>query len=114
MKKFILLGIGVYLVGCTASKSVVSMTQADVDRVSTKFPGYSLADLNEGKMLYEKHCASCHALKPLDSQTEQGWRDVVPPMVVKANKKEGNVLDARGEDLILKYVITMGPAKPGK
>lgn len=112
MKKIILISLALYAIGCSTSKKTVSVPlQADVDRVQEKFPGYSLAELNEGKLLYENHCGTCHGLKPLNSQTEQGWRDIVPPMVRKANKKEGNVLDARGEDLILKYVIAMGPAR---
>jgi mono/diheme cytochrome c family protein len=114
MKKLIILSLALYLVGCAASKNVAALSQKDVDRVQDKFAGYTLAELNEGKVLYEKHCGTCHGLKALDSQTEEGWRNIVPPMVKKANRKEGNVLDERGEDLILKYVVTMGPAKAGK
>jgi mono/diheme cytochrome c family protein len=116
MKKLIILSLALYLVGCAASKKTAEagLSQKDVDRVQDKFPGFTLAELNEGKALYEKHCGTCHGLKPLDGQTEEGWRNIVPPMVKKANRKEGNVIDERGEDLILKYVVTMGPAKAGK
>jgi len=114
MKKLVLLSMGIYLIGCSASKNVVALSQADVDRVQTKYPGYTLAELNEGKVLYEKHCGNCHGLKPLNSQSEQGWNNVVPPMVQKANKKEGIEIGKRGEDLIIKYVTTMGPLKKGQ
>lgn len=116
MKKLFVLSLALYLIGCSASKKTAEagLSQKDVERVQDKFPGYTLAELNDGKLLYEKHCGSCHGLKALDSQTEEGWRKIVPPMVKKANKKEGNVLDERGEDLILKYVVTMGPAKAAK
>ena len=86
-------------------------TQADVDRVQTKFPGYTLEDLNEGKKLYETNCALCHKLKKPSAESEEEWRKVVPPMVKKANGKNNNALDAKAEEKILRYVITMGPAR---
>jgi hypothetical protein len=46
------------------------------------------------------------------SEPENEWRRIVPDMVIKANRKNGNTLDAEGEELILRYVITMGPAQP--
>lgn len=111
MKKFVILSLALYIVGCSASKNVVALSQSDVDRVQDKYPGYTLAELNEGKVLYEKHCGNCHGLKALNSQTEEGWQKIVPPMVKKVNRKEGIEIGARGEDLILKYAVTMGPAK---
>jgi len=86
-------------------------SQADVDRVQDKFPGYTLSQLNDGKLLYEMNCALCHDLMEPTSEPEDEWRRIVPDMVVKANWKNGNTLDAEGEELILRYVITMGPAK---
>lgn len=114
MKKIVTLTLAFYLIGCSASKKAASLSQSDVDRVQDKYPNYTLAELNEGKLLYENHCGNCHGLKPLDSQTEEGWKKIVPPMVKKANKKSGNAIDERGEDLILKYVVTMGSSKAGK
>lgn len=86
-----------------------SPSQADVDRVKDKFPGYTLSQLNEGKVLYENNCALCHDLVEPIHESEEGWRRIVPEMVVKANKKNGNTLDPSGEEKILRYVITMGP-----
>ena len=84
--------------------------QSDVDRVQAKFPGYTLDDLNKGKSLYEGYCAICHELKAPASESESEWRKIVPPMVKKANGKTNNAIDAKGEEQILRYVITMGPA----
>ena len=86
-------------------------TQADVDRVQEMFPGYTLDQINEGKFLYEVNCALCHDLMLPSSEPEDEWRTIVPDMVKKANKKNGNTLDAAGEEQILRYVITMGPAQ---
>lgn len=114
MKKQLLIGAcTAILVACGTAKNssakVESMpSQADVDRVKEKFPGYTLNDLNDGKKLFEANCALCHGLKKPASQTEEQWKTIVPRMVKKANGKNGNALDASGEEKILRYVITMG------
>jgi hypothetical protein len=38
-----------FLAGC--SIQLMTPTQSDVDRVKTKYPDYTLAELNEGKAL---------------------------------------------------------------
>ncbi|MFM9943623.1 MAG: c-type cytochrome [Bacteroidia bacterium] len=97
------------LVGC--SPKVVTFTQSDVDRASVKFPGATTASLAEGKELYKTHCQSCHLLKSVKSQSEDGWRKIVPGMVQGANKKAGKVVvDAVIEEKILAYLVTMSTA----
>lgn len=100
-----------FLCGCVAAR-LIQPTQVDVDRVQTKYPGYTLADLNHGKELFEQNCGSCHRLRKPSSRTEEKWTKVVPKMVEKVNKKKkAEVLSAKDEDLILKYVLTMRDAK---
>jgi hypothetical protein len=85
--------------------------QSDVDRVSGKYPGYSLAELNADKALYESTCSRCHRLKNPTSRSEAKWDKIVPRMIVRLNKKEGReVIDARQQESILKYLVTMGPS----
>ncbi len=118
MKKQVLLVVActAILVACGTAKNsggakVESMpSQADVERVKDKFPGYTLTDLNEGKKLFEANCALCHGLKKPASRTEEEWKTIVPRMVKKVNAKNGNTLDASGEEKILRYVVTMGSA----
>lgn len=88
---------------CGAGKSAasVAMTDADVARAAAKFPGATMASLNEGKMHFEENCGKCHGLKKPGNYTESEWREEVPPMADKAK------IDKKKEDLILQYVVTM-------
>ncbi len=101
--------LAVFVTACTATKAL-GPSQADVDRMQSKFNGYTLADLTQGKALYEGNCGTCHALFDPNSRGEEQWKGVVPPMVQKVNKKQ-KALDASQEELILKYLITMSTVK---
>lgn len=82
--------------------------QADVDRVSIRYPGYSLIELNEDKALFEQTCSRCHRLKNPISRDEKEWSEIVPKMVKKLNKKEGREeIDEKQKEAILRYLITM-------
>jgi cytochrome c5 len=105
MKKLTVILAAVALTGCFTAKKIAP-SQTDVDRMAAKFPGYTLAELNEGKGLYEANCGTCHALKKPTSEPESEWRRIVPDMVRKVNKN-GMVLDNAKEERILKYLITM-------
>jgi cytochrome c5 len=98
MKKLAVLFILAALVACS---KMLTPTQSDADRAAAKFPGLTLAELNEGKTLYADNCAKCHSLKKPKSRNEEGWRKIVPPMAKKAK------ITADHEDKILKYVVTM-------
>lgn len=108
MKNLVLFIAGSALVAsCSMSKST-ALTQANVDAVADKFPGYTLADLTKGKELYEANCQTCHKLESPSSESESGWNHIVPEMVEKTNRKAGKqVVDATGEQLILRYLVTM-------
>ena len=97
------------LVGCVANKTV-GPTKVDVERVATIFDNYTLADLKQGKKDYERYCDSCHGLENPASFTENEWRQIVPDMVNGVNDKENITLDAKTEESILRYLITMSSA----
>jgi len=105
MKKSFLALVSLVLISCAVK--LVTPTQTDVERVQSKYPNYTLEELNQGKAMYEKHCSECHNLKNPTKFSETEWQKEVPQMVKKANKKHPNSIDAQTEDLILKYVITM-------
>jgi mono/diheme cytochrome c family protein len=107
--KIIITAAVLFLASCATTVQLLSPGQADVDRVKAKYPDYTLAQLNQGKALYEQNCGNCHKLKNPSSEPEEEWNKIVPEMTKKANKKGANI-NAQQQDLILKYVVTMGSA----
>jgi mono/diheme cytochrome c family protein len=106
MKKIYIVSSLVILLSACASVKLMNPTATDLERVQTKFPGYTLTELSHGKQLYEQNCGKCHGLKNPSSQGEAQWKTIVPRMVKKVNKREAKV-DTKQEELILKYLITM-------
>ncbi len=98
MKKTLIASV-IILGGCTASKQV-AMTQADADRAASKFPGATMASLQEGQKLYEASCGNCHGLKKATWGNEAQWKEIIPPMADKAE------IDAQQENLITQYLLT--------
>ncbi|MBL7804177.1 MAG: hypothetical protein JNL02_10615 [Saprospiraceae bacterium] len=91
----------VLLVTACGTAKIAAPKEADALRAAEKFPGYTLADLQKGHMLYKENCGKCHGLKSPRSLDEAGWRKIVPPMAKKAK------VNATTEDAILKYLVTM-------
>jgi cytochrome c2 len=112
MKKYLLI-IGVILLAACKSTKLLTPSQSDVDRVSSRYPGYTLAELNHGKAIFTQYCGQCHKLKKPESRTEEQWKTIVPRMVAKVNKKEKDAIDADEEEVLLKYLVTMSTAKNG-
>ncbi|MBL7923357.1 MAG: hypothetical protein JNL88_04075 [Bacteroidia bacterium] len=105
MKKITCLLLVVFLAACSAK---MNPTQKDVDRVSSRYEGYTLEMLLEGKQLYEANCTLCHKLKSPKDYSEEKLNKVVPAMVKKLHKKKGSeVLDAAAQESILRYLVTM-------
>jgi len=95
----------------SCSVKLAAPEQSDVDRVTSKYPGYSLAELNDGKILFQQTCDRCHHLKNPRSRDEDKWNKIVPVMIKRLNKKEGKeVIDGDKQAEILKYLVTMSSA----
>ncbi len=110
MKKILFILFVSVAVACGTVK-LAAPQQSDVDRVSTKYPGYTLAELNDGKALFQETCNRCHKLKNPTSRDETKWDEIVPKMIGKLNKKEGKtVIDEKQQEFILKYLVTMSSA----
>lgn len=99
------------LASCSAK--LVKPAQTDADRGSSKFPGLTVEQLHKGNELYNSKCTTCHPAKNPTSWTEEQWRNIVPNMASASKEHGKGEITAAEQDLILKYVITMGPAKKG-
>jgi mono/diheme cytochrome c family protein len=89
------------LVACAAYKPLTP-TQSDADRAAKSNPSITLANLNEGKTIFETKCHKCHSLKkPFNDKSEDELRAALPIMGKRAK------LDSRQEDLVLQYLLTM-------
>ncbi len=99
--------IGLFIAACAGSKVTTPSepNQADVDRNKAIFSNLTVEELIQGKAHYEKSCGSCHKLYSPTSESALAWKKIVPPMSRKAK------IDAKTEDLILKYVISMSTKK---
>ena len=94
------------LIGCKTTQ-LLTPTEGDVERGQAKYSDYTLHQLTQGKALYEQHCQSCHNLKNPSSRTEEEWKGIVPRMSKLVNKN-AMVLKHAEQELILRYVVTMG------
>jgi cytochrome c5 len=109
MKNYFYAATLIILASCSAAKFVPAPpTQADADRIASKYPGITVEELNLGKQHYEAQCATCHGLKNPVKWNETQWKSIVPKMAEKANKKaKKEVVDNNMQESILKYVIAM-------
>lgn len=102
-KKNLLLGLGIFLASCAASKIAMSDAEAaNYKYGKTKFDGYTKAQFMQGKTLNENNCAKCHKLKDPANFTEERLNKVIPNMAKKAKLTDAD------KDLVLKYYIASG------
>jgi len=108
MKKLLLLSAILLVAACNTVKNnakapVASTgpTMADVTRGAQKYPGLTLANLNDGKTAFESSCEKCHGLDRSTSATPETLENVMPEMAGKAH------IDTKTSELILKYLNTM-------
>jgi len=102
MKKILLVYCILLFWAC--GSTVLAPTQSDADRGASKFPGITLAELQEGKTIFEGNCGKCHEIPKPAAKNEDQWRKIVPAMAKKAK------IDSRAEQLVFQYVVTMSGA----
>ena len=106
MKKIFVVSLAFALTSCSAK--LLTPSENDASRGASKFPGLTAAELVSGKAMYEQKCTLCHGAKKPTAKSEDGWRRVVPEMAGKSKRKGKGEISAADQELILKYLITMG------
>ncbi|NVK26703.1 MAG: hypothetical protein HWE14_01600 [Flavobacteriia bacterium] len=97
--------LALFALAACGSAKLVAPTQAHVDRASEIYPGYTLAQMNEGKGLYEQKCDKCHGLKDPTAFSPDRFMEVTPKMVEMANERQ-QVISSEEAELIEKYLVT--------
>jgi cytochrome c5 len=100
MKKLLIILSVAVLVACATTSPMVP-AQADADRAAKEIPGITLADLNEGKAIFEQSCRKCHSLKKPFNRTDEEIKDAMPRMAKRAK------IDDRQKELVYHYLVTM-------
>ena len=107
MKKALVIMSTMFLIACAAYKPIAP-TQSDVDRAAKENPEITLADLNEGKAIFEKKCHKCHSLKKPFKKTDEEIVDAMPRMGKRAK------LDEQQRKLVTNYLVTVVDVQPAK
>jgi hypothetical protein len=74
---------------------------------TSSIAGFTFAEFQKGKSLYEAKCNGCHALIPPSAKPTELWQKMVPIMVGKYNMKNTDFLDETAVNLISGYLVTM-------
>ena len=112
MKKIIFsLSIIGLLFACATSKETSTSTEnkvvlSDLEMGQKLYPGYTQANFDDGKNLYDSKCAACHATKTPSSKSPEEWKGIVSKMSTLSNKKN-KPISADEELLITKYLVTL-------
>ncbi len=101
MKKITIIASTLILVACGSAK-MISISQADVDRAATKYPGITSEHLVEGQKLYAANCAKCHTLFAPGKFSEKRWNHEI----IQMSGKDYANIDAKTQESITKYILT--------
>ena len=107
MKKVLIILSAAFLVACAATSPMVP-AQNDADQATKEIPGITLADLNEGKSIFEQKCRKCHSLKKPFRKTDEEIKDAMPRMAKRAK------IDSRQRELVFNYLVTMSTGELSK
>lgn len=82
------------LSACSSSKKTASGTAKKTEETATR--NYTAAELEEGKMLWEKHCDRCHKLYLPQNYTVKKWENILPRMFKRSKLEGDNAGKVRG------------------
>ena len=101
MKKITVI-VSVLILAACGSAKIISISQADVERSATKYPGITSEQLVEGQKLYAANCAKCHTLFAPSKFGEKRWNHEIEVM----SGKQFADIDAKTKESITKYILT--------
>ena len=103
------LGASIHLNTFTPSNTTLpEPTEESASQASQKWPGTTLANLQDGKHLYLQNCMACHNLHSPSEFTPERWGDILEKMQQKAR------IDDPTKDLILRYLVVTSSERIGE
>ncbi|HTN44702.1 MAG TPA: hypothetical protein VL098_00020 [Flavipsychrobacter sp.] len=84
----------VFAAACSSTKKTAGTSSGTKTEVAAKH--YSAAELEEGKMLWEKSCDRCHKLYLPESRSQEKWDKILPRMVKRSKLNEDEAGKVRG------------------
>ena len=97
-------GLGALALLAACSTGLPHPTASDASRAAARWPGASVEDLSQGRELYVRSCAGCHALKSPTEVPPGQWAHEVQDM----RQRHGVSLTDREADLMVRYLWTVG------
>ena len=88
----------VFLAGCVALETLappVTPTMASTARIPA-------SDLDRGRQIYVRQCATCHAIDPVNKYSGARWREIIDDMADEAK------LTSEEKSRVLAYVLAAG------
>lgn len=83
-----------FAAACSSSKKTARTSSGTKTEVAVKH--YSAAELEEGKMIWEKSCDRCHKLYLPESRSQEKWDKILPRMVKRSKLNEDEAGKVRG------------------
>lgn len=100
MKAVAVLCAAAALAGC--ANALPAPTAVDAERISSRFPRATVAELEHGRALYSKRCSSCHQLFDPARFSAERWQKELAQMRNRAGLHDNE------ERLILQYLSAVG------
>jgi hypothetical protein len=98
-------GSGLSLLACAAG-GLPGPNAADAQRIADRYPHSTVAELEQGRTLYAKRCATCHELFEPAHFSGPRWKAQLAEMRDRAGLKDDE------ERLILQYLTAVGERSP--
>ena len=93
-----------FLLACSAALDIP--TETNLEKGKAIYPDLTLAQLQEGKKVYEEKCTLCHKAKNPKHFTEKTFYQTIPAMINKASKK-GITFTENEKEVMMRYLKTM-------
>jgi hypothetical protein len=102
----ILLLLSLGFAACAATIPPPHPTAADEGRARIRWPGTTLATLQQGRSLFVERCAGCHSLPSPSAHSAADWPGLLGEMADKAR------LEGPDREAVLQYLVTMAEVAP--